>query len=329
MVFAKAKKIPVTILTGYLGAGKTTLLNRILTEKHNKKVAVIVNEFGEVGIDNQLVVDSEEEIVEMNNGCICCTVRGDLIKILRTLHYSMEQDQVHFDQVIIETTGLADPAPVAQTFFVDEVLRDVFEVDSIVTVVDSLHIAKHLHKKDEAQEQIAFADVIVFNKTDLINEKELKRIEARVSQMNPTAKRLYSENCEINLKDVLDIHSFNVDHKLYVNPHFLEDHHHHDHDDRVSSVSFQEERPLDMQKVDRWISYLVQEKGEDLLRYKGILHVKDMQERIVFQGLHMLFTGKPDRKWQVGETKKTELVFIGRNLDKLALEKQFKECIVS
>ncbi|MEC5425912.1 GTP-binding protein [Virgibacillus sp. C22-A2] len=329
MVFTKQSRIPVTILTGYLGAGKTTLLNRILTEKHNKKIAVIVNEYGEVGIDNQLVVDSEEEIVEMNNGCICCTVRGDLIKILRTLHFSMEQGHVHFDQVIIETTGLADPAPVAQTFFVDEILSEVFEVDSIVTVVDSKHITKHLDKKDEAQEQIAFADVIVFNKQDLINADEIKQLEARVSQMNPTAKRLYAENCQINLQEILNIHTFNVDHKLNVNPHFLDGHHHHHHDDRVSSVAFTEERPLDMSKVDRWMSYLVQEKGEDLLRYKGILNVAGMQERIVFQGLHMLFTGRPDKKWKEGEKRKTELVFIGRNLDKDELEKQFNACIVS
>ncbi|MEC2072250.1 CobW family GTP-binding protein [Alkalihalophilus marmarensis] len=328
MVFAKQPKIPVTILTGYLGAGKTTLLNRILTEKHQKKIAVIVNEYGEVGIDNQLVVDSEEEIVEMNNGCICCTVRGDLIKILRTLHYSMEQGRMHFDQVIIETTGLADPAPVAQTFFVDELLSDVFEVDSIITVVDSKHITKHLDKKDEAQEQIAFADVIIFNKQDLIREEEIMKLEARVSQMNPTAKRLYAENCQIPLGDILNIHTFNVDHKLNVNPHFLDDHHHH-HDDRVSSIAFTEERPLDMGKVDRWMSYLVQEKGEDLLRYKGILNIEGMKERIVFQGLHMLFTGKPDKKWSEGEKRKTELVFIGRNLDKIELENQFRECISS
>ncbi|MFN7249994.1 MAG: CobW family GTP-binding protein [Anaerobacillus sp.] len=329
MVLSKQKKIPVTILTGYLGAGKTTLLNRILTEKHNQKVAIIVNEFGEVGIDNQLVVNSEEEIVEMNNGCICCTVRGDLIRILRTLAFSMEQGDVMFDRVLIETTGLADPAPVAQTFFMDEIVSEKFEVDSIVTVVDSLHITKHFDTKDEAQEQIAFADIIILNKTDLVTDEELADIESRIIQMNPAAKRLYAENCNVNLKDILGINSFDLNLKLEINPHFLDDHHHHHHNDKVTSIAFREEKPLDIRKVDQWMSYLVQEKGEDLLRYKGIFHIKDSKERIVFQGIHMLFAGKADRKWRDHETKVTELVFIGKNLNRLELERQFNACIAN
>lgn len=329
MVLMKPNKVPVTILTGYLGAGKTTLLNRILTEKHNQKIAVIVNEYGEVGIDNQLVIDADEEILEMNNGCICCTVRGDLIRILNTLVFSMEQGKVKFNRVLIETTGLADPAPVAQTFFMDKHLSEKFEVDSIVTVVDSKHITKHLDNHDEAQEQIAFCDVIILNKTDLISSDDLNSLEQRINQMNPTAKRLYAQNCGIDLNEILGIHTFDVDRKIEIDPHFLEEHHHHHHDDKVSSIAFREEKPLDLDKVNHWMSYLVQEKGEDLLRYKGVLYIKGMKERIVFQGLHMLFSGRPDRRWKESERKITELVFIGKDLNKEELEKQFKNCIAN
>lgn len=329
MVLMKPNKIPVTILTGYLGAGKTTLLNRILTEKHNQKIAVIVNEYGEVGIDNQLVVDADEEILEMNNGCICCTVRGDLIRILKTLNLSMEQGKVKFTRILIETTGLADPAPVAQTFFMDELLSEKFEVDSIVTVVDSKHVTKHLDGHDEAQEQIAFGDVIILNKTDLISSDDLNSLEQRINQMNPTAKRLHTQNCSIDLNEILGIHTFDVDRKIEIDPHFLEEHHHHHHDDKVSSIAFREEKPLDLDKVNHWMSYLVQEKGEDLLRYKGVLYIKGMKERIVFQGLHMLFSGRPDRRWKESERKITELVFIGKDLNKEELEKQFKNCIAN
>lgn len=329
MVLMKPNKIPVTILTGYLGAGKTTLLNRILTEKHNQKIAVIVNEYGEVGIDNQLVVDADEEILEMNNGCICCTVRGDLIRILKTLNLSMEQGKVKFTRILIETTGLADPAPVAQTFFMDELLSEKFEVDSIVTVVDSKHVTKHLDGHDEAQEQIAFGDVIILNKTDLISSDDLNSLEQRINQMNPTAKRLHAQNCSIDLNEILGIHTFDVDRKIEIDPHFLEEHHHHHHDDKVSSIAFREKKPLDLDKVNHWMSYLVQEKGEDLLRYKGVLYIKGMKERIVFQGLHMLFSGRPDRRWKESERKITELVFIGKDLNKEELEKQFKNCIAN
>ncbi len=319
-----SSKIPVTILTGYLGAGKTTLLNRIVTERQ-QKMAIIMNEFGEVGIDNQLVVNSEEEMIEMNNGCICCKVRGDLIKILRSLVFSMEQGKVRFDRVLIETTGLADPAPVAQTFFMDRELSERFEVDSIVTVVDCRHVSRHLDDKDEAQEQIAFADVVIMNKLDLLKRDELLPLEKRVYMINPTAKILYAENCKVDLNEVLGIKSFELNHKLDFIPHLLEEHHH--HDDRISSVSFVEERPLDRSKLDRWMSYLIQEKGEDLLRYKGILYVDGVEERVVFQGLHMLFAGKPDRKWREEEVKRSQLVFIGKNLDKKELKRQFRACL--
>jgi G3E family GTPase len=329
MTFINRNKIPVTILTGYLGAGKTTLLNRILTEKHQQKIAVIVNEYGEVGIDNQLVVDADEEILEMNNGCICCTVRGDLIRILRTLVYSMEQGKTTFNRVLIETTGLADPAPVAQTFFMDEMLSDKFEVDSIITVVDSKHVTNHLDGHDEAQEQIAFADVIILNKTDLVSNEDLNTLERRITAMNPAAKRIHAQNCNINLRDILGIHTFDLNRKIEIDPHFLEEHHHHHHDDKVSSIAFREDKPLDLEKVDQWMGYLVREKGEDLLRYKGILHIKGMEHRVVFQGLHMLFSGNPDRKWKENETKLSELVFIGKDLNKEELEQQFKNCIAN
>lgn len=325
----KSNKIPVTILTGYLGAGKTTLLNRILTEKHHQKVAVIVNEYGKVGIDNQLVVGTDEEILEMNNGCICCTVRGDLIRILRTLVFSMDQGKVKFDRVLIETTGLADPAPVAQSFFMDDLLSEKFEVDSILTVVDSKHITRHLDGHDEAQEQIAFADVIILNKTDLATNDELKLLEQRLTRINPAAKRLHAQNCNVNIREILGINTFDVNRKLEIDPHFLEDHHHHHHDDKVSSIAFREEKPLNLEKVEQWMGYLVQEKGEDLLRYKGILHIRGLKERLVFQGIHMLFSGYPDRKWKENELKQSELVFIGKDLDKESLEKQFKECIAN
>ncbi|MFB5662507.1 CobW family GTP-binding protein [Alteribacillus sp. HJP-4] len=327
MPITKPKKIPVTILTGYLGAGKTTLLNRILTEKHKQKIAVIVNEYGEVGIDNQLVVNADEEIIEMNNGCICCTVRGDLIRILRTLVFSMEEGKVEFDRIVIETTGLADPAPVAQTFFMDEKLSGIFDLDSIVTVVDSKHITKHLDSHDEAQEQIAFADMIILNKSDLLSNAEITALEKRLIHINPAAKRMNAHYCQINLRSILGIYSFDVNRKLEIDPHFLEDHHHHHHDDQVTSVAFKEERPLDLEKVEKWMGYLVQEKGEDLLRYKGILHIDKMDQRIVFQGLHMLFSGSPDRKWRSSEKRLSELVFIGKNLDKEQLQQQFNNCI--
>lgn len=265
----------------------------------------------------------------MNNGCICCTVRGDLIRILRTLVFSMEEGNVKFDRVVIETTGLADPAPVAQTFFMDHLLSEKFQVDSIVTVIDSKHIPRHLDGHDEAQEQIAFADVIILNKTDLVSEEELAVLERRITKMNPAAKKLYSTDCRINLAEILGINSFDVSRKLEIDPHFLEDHHHHHHDDKVSSIAFREESPLDMNKVDQWMSYLVQEKGEDLLRYKGILHIKGLEKRVVFQGIHMLFSGFPDRNWKERERQMSELVVIGKDLNKEELEQQFKNCIAN
>lgn len=325
---ANQSLIPVTILTGFLGAGKTTLLNYILSEQHNQKIAVIVNEFGEVGIDNQLVVGADEEIFEMNNGCICCTVRGDLIRILKQLYSAKKEGKVSFDRIVIETTGLADPGPVAQTFLVEPTIQQHYYVNAIVTVIDALHISDQLDRDHEAQEQVAFADVLLLNKTDLVSSSTLQAVEHRLHNMNATATVIHTQNCRVDLKQILEIDTFDVDVKLQVDPHLLdEEGHHHHHDDTVSSIVLREERPLDLRKLDQWMSYLVQEMGPDLYRYKGILHVAGEKRRVVFQGLHMLFAGHVEREWEENENKISELVFIGKNLDRDWFQKQFTNCI--
>lgn len=240
---------PVTVLTGYLGAGKTTLLNRILTEQHGKKYAVIVNEFGEVGIDNDLIVDADEEVFEMNNGCICCTVRGDLIRIIEGLMRRKDR----FDAIIIETTGLADPAPVAQTFFVDDEVRQKTRLDAIVTVVDAKHLLDEIDHAHEAQEQLAFADVVVLNKTDLVTEGEIGAVESRIRKINPTARVMRSRRFDMALSDVLNLGAFDVDRVLEIEPHFLEEDHAHEHDDHVTSFSLVSDKPLDPRRFLPWI----------------------------------------------------------------------------
>ncbi|MEW9673261.1 GTP-binding protein [Ammoniphilus sp. 3BR4] len=324
-------KVPVTVLTGFLGAGKTTLLNYILTQDHGQKIAVIVNEFGEVGIDNQLVVGADEEIFEMNNGCICCTVRGDLIRILGDLmdaKLGKSDRKVDFDRVLIETTGLADPAPVAQTFFVDEEMASFYHLDAIVTVVDARHAEQHLDEGHEAQEQVAFADVILLNKVDLVDEPYLHKIEQRLTSMNPGAKLYRTHNSNINLEKILGIHAFDLDKKLEIDPGFLEEEDH-DHDDTVSSIVLREERPLDLKKLEKLIGKWIQEFGEKMFRYKGILYIKNVEERVVFQGIHMLFASNADRKWKPGEQKMTEVVIIGRELDQTWFQEQFAQCVAS
>lgn len=328
----KQKKIPVSILTGFLGSGKTTLLNHILTGDHGEKIAVIVNEFGEVGIDNQLVLDADEELFEMNNGCICCTVRGDLIRVLRSLKESKlgnEGKKIDFDRVVIETTGLADPGPVVQTFFVDPEIAEFFAVDAVVTVVDSYHLDQHLNHGHEAAEQIAFADVILLNKVDLVNEEMLTKLKNRLYKMNHAAKLFTTEQSNIDIKKVLGIHSFQIDKKLELDPHLLdeeEDDHH--HDDHVSSFAIQYELPLNLEKIEELMGQIVQEKGEELYRYKGILNIAGVDERIVFQGIHMLFGASPDRKWKENEIRKTEMVFIGKDLDEAWYRERFSECLI-
>ena len=337
-------KIPVTVLTGYLGAGKTTLLNRILSEPHGKKYAVIVNEFGEIGIDNDLVVGADEEVFEMNNGCICCTVRGDLVRILDGLM----RRKGKFDAIIVETTGLADPAPVAQTFFVDENVGRKTRLDAVVTVADAKWLKDRLKDAPEAKNQIAFADVILINKTDLVSAAELDEVEARIRGINRYAKVHRTERAQVPLNEVLSRNAFDLERILHLEPEFLEGdghdhdhghgdghdhgpHHHgglkHYHDEEMQSISLKSDKPLDADKFFPWVQDLVQKEGPNILRCKGILSFKNDDERFVFQGVHMILDGDHQRPWQDGEPRESRIVFIGRKLPEEKIRGGFESCI--
>lgn len=313
--------IPVTIITGYLGAGKTTLLNRILTENHGKKYAVIINEFGELGVDNDLVVDSDEEVFEMNNGCICCTVRGDLIRIIGGL---MKRAQT-FDGIIVETTGLANPAPVAQTFFVDEDVKAKTRLDAIVTVVDAKHLLARLDDSPEAADQIAFADVIVLNKLDLVTPDELATVEARIRGINRYAEIHHATRGNVDITKLLGLKAFDLARVLESVPDFLEEDSH-THNEHLNSISLSLDAPLDPEKFNAWIGHILQTQGQNILRTKGILSYKDEDRRFAFQAVHMIADGDFVAPWKAADKRTSRIVFIGRDLNRPQLRRGFESC---
>jgi G3E family GTPase len=337
-------QIPVTVLTGYLGAGKTTLLNRILTEDHGRRYAVIVNEFGEIGIDNDLIVGADEEVFEMNNGCVCCTVRGDLIRVLSGLM----KRKGRFDAIIVETTGLADPGPVAQTFFVDEEIKAKTKLDSVTTVVDAKHVGQRIDDSREAREQIAFADQIILNKTDLVSEAELTVVEARLRKLNPLAPIRRAERSNVPLDAILGQGAFDLERIVELEPEFLNaphgeaghvhdehcghdhDHHAHGHDhvhdEDIKGVSLSFEKPIDGTRFTTWLDRLLAEQGPDILRAKGIIDVAGEDRRLVFQAVHMILEGDLQRPWKPDEKRWSRAVFIGRNLDEAKLRAGFEAC---
>jgi len=319
--------IPVTILTGFLGSGKTTLLNRILTEQHGEKIAVIENEFGEEGIDNEILVeDKDEQIVEMNNGCLCCTVRGDLVRILGDLGKKRRKGELKFDRVIIETTGLANPGPVAQTFFMDEAIHDQYLLDAVVTVVDAKHAGSQLDKHDEARRQVGFADRLLISKTDLVEDAQVDALTQRLRQMNPRAKQTKVHFGKADVRDLLDIRGFNLNAALDLDPGFLANASH-EHDDEVTSFVWRDARPMHMEKIETFLSLMVQNYGEDLLRYKGVLNVQGEPHRMIFQGVHMLMGGAQGKPWQPGEKRESVMVFIGRKLPRRLFEEGLAYCV--
>eukprot|EP00450_Noctiluca_scintillans_P027020 CAMPEP_0194516980 /NCGR_PEP_ID=MMETSP0253-20130528/50021_1 /TAXON_ID=2966 /ORGANISM="Noctiluca scintillans" /LENGTH=480 /DNA_ID=CAMNT_0039360895 /DNA_START=32 /DNA_END=1474 /DNA_ORIENTATION=+ len=334
-----AKKVPVYMLTGFLGSGKTTLLNHILNDMHGKKLAVIENEFGEIGIDDALIATRQdlgkEHILEMNNGCICCTVRGDLIKGLKSIHKRTRGDGQKLDGIIIETTGLADPAPVAQTFFADDYIQARMMLDGIITVVDAKHFLQHVREEkpegveNETVEQIAFADRILVNKVDLVTEEILSEVEAEIRNVNKVAPIFRTQDSKIDLSEIIGTRSFSLDKVLELDGEFLRDDQEHMHDNSVTSVGIECEGECQLESLNAWFATLLKEKGVDIFRMKGVLNVKNSENRFVFQGIHMIFAGQPQSAWAAGEPRLNKLVFIGRNLDRDELVSGFKSNLAS
>jgi G3E family GTPase len=339
-------RIPVTVLTGWLGAGKTTLLNRILSQDHGRRYAVIVNEFGEIGIDHELIVRADEELFEMNNGCVCCTVRGDLIRTLHGLLDRAAVAQRAFDAIVVETTGLADPGPVAQTFFVDPFLLTRTRLDSITTVVDAAHVLHRLRESREAAEQIALADQIVVNKTDLFSAEQLRGVVSALRQLNPLAPLRHAQRCNVPLEQLLGLGGFDLQRITTLEPEFLnpphgmaghvhDEHCHHAvtqtldpmrHDTSIRSLALRAEVPMDGQRVENWLTALVKSRGADILRAKGIIDIAGDDRRLVFQAVHMILEATWQRPWIEAEPRHSRLVFIGRDLDAAILQSEFDAC---